>query len=755
MKNILSSRGLLAYIVAVCVAVLVKTRYRVLFSGVQNIPQKGGVLLLGNHTSFLDWAMLQLACPRPIRFVMAREYYTKWYFKKVLDMFGVIPISAAGSHEALKTIQEMLQRGEVVGLFPEGRITRNGQLCEFQRGFEIAAKNTDCTLIPFYMRGLWGSRFSHATKKYRATSVVKGRRNVAVAFGEPMANTASTMEVKDEVVKLSAAVWHSFAQDLPPVHIQWLHSAKHYKKSISVVNFDGQELTNAKLLTAAIAFSKRIAVLCRSEQNVALLLPTSSGGIITNLAVLMRGKTVVNLNYTANSASLDHALKMAKIKTVITSQQFLKKLEDRGFDTGVLKGVKVHMLEDVRAGISKLTLLKMLLMVKLLPTALVETLFFKNVDADQTAAILFSSGSEGVPKGVELSHRNILANIEQIWSVLNPVEDDVVMNSLPVFHAFGLTVTMFMPLVKGLKSVCQPDPTDTLAVGKQVAKYKCTLLFGTSTFLGMYARSPKLHPLMFSSLRMVVAGAERLNEHVRVAFKEKFGHTIYEGYGATETTPVISVNLPDILPIDDWTVQMGNSIGTVGRAVPGTLLKIVDPDSLRELPVGEAGLILIGGPQVMKGYLNDAKKTAETVIEMDGLRWYKTGDKGRLNEEGFLTILDRYSRFAKIGGEMVSLSAIETEILNIICQSDLDVVAVALPDVNKGETITLLVGNSELSNAEFKKALIDGGLNPLMLPKQIINVTEIPKLGSGKTDFAAAKRIALEANAVKIEPVTV
>ncbi|MES2764476.1 MAG: acyl-[ACP]--phospholipid O-acyltransferase [Bacteroidota bacterium] len=734
------------------ITTLISQKYKLSVIGMKNIPSAGGVLLLGNHVSYLDWAMLQIACPRSIRFVMARQYYKKWYFKKFLDLFGVIPISTSGSHEALKTIGEYLKSGEVVALFPEGRISRNGQLTTFQRGFEIVAKGSDAVIVPFYLHGLWGSMFSFATKKYKKSSASKLTRDITISFGAPMKKTSTAADVKQQVVQLSQESWDKYVKTLQPVHIHWLETAKKSLNDVAVVNFDGTEFTSLKLLTAAIAFSKRIKALAPDEQNIGLLLPTSSGGIIANLAVMMTGKTIANLNYTANTESLLHALNMAEIKTILTSKQFLVKLKERGFQAEeVFKNVTVHNLEDIREGISKATLLKTGVQVKTLPTSVLKTLHFKNVDPESTAAILFSSGSEGVPKGVELSHRNIMANVKQIISVLQPPDNEVVLNSLPIFHAFGLTVSTFMPLTEGIKCVCQADPTDALAIGKLVAKYKVTLLFGTSTFLGMYARSLKLHPLMFQSLRMVVAGAERLNEYVRSVFKEKFGHNIYEGYGTTETAPVASVNLPDVLSHDDWAVQVGSMIGTVGMPVPGTVFKIVDPETYQELPVGEAGLILISGPQVMKGYLNNPQKTSEVIIELDGKRWYKSGDKGKLNADGYLTILDRYSRFAKVGGEMVSLSALESNILNIIQQSDLELCAVPLPDANKGETITLLVGNSDLTPQGFKKRLLEGGLNPLMMPKAIINVDAIPKLGSGKTDFAGAKKVALELSATKKE----
>ncbi len=309
---------------------------------------------------------------------------------------------------------------------------------------------------------------------------------------------------------------------------------------------------------------------------------------------------------------------------------------------------------------------------------------------EDTAAILFSSGSEGTPKGIELTHRNIMANVRQTSDVLNTEANDVVLSNLPLFHAFGLTATTFLPLLEGIPMVCHPDPTDALGCAKAIARHRATFLCSTSTFLRLYTRNKRIHPMMLESLRLVVAGAERLSPDVRESFALKFQKPIYEGYGATETTPVASCNLPDSLSTEDWRVQTGNRPGTVGMPLPGTSFRIVDPVSLETLPPGEDGLILIGGVQVMKGYLKAPDKTADAIVELDGQRWYKTGDKGHQDEDGFLTIVDRYSRFAKLGGEMISLTQVEEQVRRVLGEPEMELVAVNVPDPKKGERIILL-----------------------------------------------------------------
>ena len=275
-----------------------------------------------------------------------------------------------------------------------------------------------------------------------------------------------------------------------------------------------------------------------------------------------------------------------------------------------------------------------------------------------------------------------------------------------------------------------------------MAEHEVTILCGTPTFLGMYARNKKLHPLMFHSLRQVVAGAERLPNDIRQAFRERFGLEIHEGYGTTETTPVASVNVNDALNMTDFTVQLGHKPGTVGLPLPGSTFRIVDPQTLQDLPPDEPGLILIGGTQIMQGYLGDEERTKEAIVEQNGIRWYKSGDKGMLDEDGFLTILGRYSRFAKIGGEMVSLAAVEDAILKVTPEGS-EVVAVAVPDAKKGERIVALV-QSELSGDAIKKSLL-GQIIPIMVPSMFVAVDQIPRLGTGKTDLGSARNLALEA----------
>jgi acyl-[acyl-carrier-protein]-phospholipid O-acyltransferase / long-chain-fatty-acid--[acyl-carrier-protein] ligase len=534
------------------------------------------------------------------------------------------------------------------------------------------------------------------------------------------------------------AEWQNYPSSLDPIHLAWLKSAKKSKTAFAVADIEGIEISHKKFLTGVLLFSKKIEEYS-PEQNVALLLPSSGGGAIASMAILSLGKTLVNLNFTAGKKALQSAAMQAKVKHIYTSRKFLDKMQERGIDLkSYFPNSKLLMLEDIKEEISTFSRIRALLIAALMPTSFIQKNYFKEVSMNDTAAILFSSGSEGSPKGVELSHSNIAANAKQAAIELGAVKTDVIMSTLPTFHAFGFAITTLMPLSEGIPIVCHADPKDVTTISLGIQKYSGTILVGTPTFLRMYTISKKVTSDSMQSLRLVVAGAEKLRSEVRDGFEAKFNMSVYEGYGTTETSPGASVNLPDLVS----PYKLRNRLGTVGKAFSGTEFRIVDPDSLDPIPTGEDGLILIGGPQIMKGYLMMPEKTAEVIELIDGFRWYRTGDKGHLDEDGFLTIVDRYSRFAKIGGEMISLTSVEEEILDACNDKDLEIAATCLPDQRKGEKIVLLATN-KLDKETLKKLLSDAKVNPLYYPAQVLVVEEIPKLGSGKTDFGATKKIAL------------
>jgi acyl-[acyl-carrier-protein]-phospholipid O-acyltransferase/long-chain-fatty-acid--[acyl-carrier-protein] ligase len=725
---------------------IVGFKYKLEVNGIKNIPSSGGTLLLGNHVSWIDWAIVLMSSPREVKFVMDRTYYSKWYINWLLKIFKAIPISNASSKSAMETVAKELDAGNVVVLFPEGTITRNGHLSEFKKGFEkiLGLTQEDVKVVPFYIRGLWESMFSRANKKFKESYNLN---SVTIVYGQAFdKENVNIINLKQSIIELSSHAWKEHINNLGTLNETILDRMKKVGSELIFADSTGVELSGHKFLTTSIIFKDILKDKIKG-QNIGLLLPTTSAGAFVNYSVLMMGKTAVNLNYTSSVDSIIASIEKAEIKTILASRKFISKLESKGIDVNaILDKVDTIYLEDLKPLVSKPYALMTFLSVKFLPSFILRLMHITKVKKDDTAVILFSSGSEGTPKGIELTSDNILGNLKQIATILNVNHDDTMVGSLPLFHAFGITVTTFLPLVEGIKCVAHPDPTDGLGIGKIVAKYNATIMCGTSTFYRLYTKNPKVNPLMFESLRLVVAGAEKLRDDVRKDFKNKFGKDIYEGYGATETAPVATCNLPDVLT-PEFTVQKGAKQGTVGLPLPGTTIKIVDPSTYEELPSEQEGMIMISGIQVMKGYLKDENKTNEVIQKIDGKDYYVTGDKGKLDKDGFLTIVDRYSRFAKLGGEMVSLGSIEEQLSTIISSDNenIDFVTTALEDEKKGEKVILLIsGVDEEFVTQLKENMINRFDNKLMIPSIIKIVDEIPKLGSGKKDFKGAKKLASE-----------
>lgn len=717
-------------------------RYRINVQGMKNLPNEGGVLLLGNHVSWLDWAIVQIASPRRIRFVMTRDIYSLWYLNWFLRLNRVIPIGGSGSSKSLQYVSEALNNGQVVCLFPEGTFSRTGQIGTFKRGYERACEdaNNDVKIVPFFIRGLWGSQFSLGASTARQQRNTKLKRNIIFAFGEPLDKNTKVDTLKRRVFDLSISSWNNYIEDLPTLSMAFIGTAKQRRNNIRVL--DGERDLNASKLFVVSSLLADDIKQHKRQQNIGVLLPTGAGSMITSLACFMAGKTIVPLNYTASAQHFSSALEQADIDVIYTSSLFLERLQQRGIHLDALINDKtVILLEDALTAHSNAQRLRRLITFYALPAFALKTIYGSHCDPLSNAAILFSSGSEGIPKGIQLSHQNFMANIEQVCDVLNPRPDDVMMASLPAFHAFGLTVSQLLPLIEGVPVTCQPDPTDGLAVAKACAKDKATMMFGTSTFYRLYTRNKRIHPLMFQSLRLVIAGAEKLQPEVAEAFSARFNKSILEGYGTTECTPVASVNLPDMLA-ENLKIHQNNKPGSVGIPLPGSSFKIVDPDTFEELPSGEAGMILIGGAQVMRGYLNHSEITDKVIKTIDDQRWYVTGDKGKLDKDGFLFIVDRYSRFAKVGGEMVGLADVENRLRKLITEEDINLCAINLPDANKGEQIYVLL-EGEMAGHELLRKARESGIPSLMLPKAIFNVEQVPALGSGKTDFGGVRRLAI------------
>jgi acyl-[acyl-carrier-protein]-phospholipid O-acyltransferase/long-chain-fatty-acid--[acyl-carrier-protein] ligase len=502
---------------------------------------------------------------------------------------------------------------------------------------------------------------------------------------------------------------------------------------------DDSELGFDKLLAAAIVFSKFI----REETDkprVAIVLPPGKAGMIANLAVLFAGKTPVNLNFTAGHEAIKSSIRQADVDRFITADPFVRKVSSFPWPPNR----DLIFIERVLPTLKK-KIVTWAIVSKLLPAAVLGAMLGLNKRrGDDEAILLFTSGSSGEPKGVALSHRNVLANVCQFGSRLNVPRGSSILGCLPLFHSFGCTVTLWYPVIEGVNLVTYPSPLETKRLAELIALHQINIFLSTPTFLRGYMK--RIEPAQLSSLKLVVTGAEKLPQSLASAFEQKFGIRPQEGYGLTETSPATNVNLPDPEPADNAIVLPSSRHGSVGQMLPGLAIKLTDPASDQSIPISQQGLIWFKGPNVFAGYLGDPKKTAE-VLTADG--WFRTGDVGRVDDDGFLYIEGRISRFSKIAGEMVPHETVEAainKVLGLDSEAERKIAVVGVPDEQKGEAILLLstIAGPALEQEciDLRYKLLDEGLSSLWCPRHIIPVTEIPVLASGKLDIKSCETLA-------------
>lgn len=721
-------------------AVLVaRMLYRVRSSGAEHFPTSGGVVLIANHLSYVDVVVLQLACPRPIRFIGYGMLQQHGFFAWCFRMSGCIPISSRQPTEGFKRALKALRAGEVVCLFPEGQISRTGQLMQVKKGFEILAQQARVPVVAAAIDGLWGSVFSFAGNKYLWKSPRLMPTPVFVAFGQPQQpEKVSPAWARNELLDLGAIAFEQRPALRRHVGRECVRSLTKRPGQIQVVDrtADRRALTCAQLYAATAVLSRRLRDTV-SGRRIGIVLPPGAGAFIANLAVMCAGKIPVNLNFTAGRAAIEAALRLGEIETVISAEAMRTKVPNFPWPARTL-----DLKAEIESAGGKRAMLPWLLAAWVLPNQWCANLLDLPCEGDRTeAGLLFTSGSAGEPKGVVLTHRNILANCAQISSLSILPKTCRLLGCLPVFHSFGFTVTLWYPLLRGCAIITVPSPLDTRKIVEAVDAEAATVLIGAPTFIRPLLK--KAEPFELRSLDLVVAGAEKLPDELYRAFLETFHIEILQGYGLTETTPVANVNQHHP-PIGTATnlPQVGKRIGSTGRLLPGMTARVVDVDTGREIPATQSGIVLLRGANVFEGYLNDEAKT-QSVFQ-DG--WFVTGDLGRFDDDGFLFIEGRLSRFSKIGGEMVPHGTIEQKILDVFGWEQTDgaqIMVTAVPDPTKGESLVVLT-TRELSVEELRTRLLAAGLPTLWIPKIVRRVEKIPILGTGKLDLKGCREMARE-----------
>lgn len=517
---------------------------------------------------------------------------------------------------------------------------------------------------------------------------------------------------------------------------------KHGGRNSVVDGKDDKILRFDKVFAAALALAQVVKRETK-KQRVGIILPPGIGGLICNVAVIMAGKVPVNLNFTAGRVAIESSIRRADIDRFLTADIFVRKMQS--FPWPPMK--QLILIERLMPKM-KFAIGKWLVISKLLPATLLAALLgIAKKGGTREALLLFTSGSSGEPKGVVLSHRNLIANIMQFGSRLAMKSDDSILGCLPLFHSFGSTVTLWFPIVYGLHLVTYPTPLEVKKLAELIEKYRVSLLLATPTFLRGYLRGVNREAL--NSLKLCVTGAEKLPRTVADAFESRFGKRVFEGYGLTETSPVSNVNLPDPQPLGDgdsghvWLPS--HRQGSVGQLLPGLALRITHPETDEPRSIHESGMIWFKGPNIFEGYLNDPKRTADVI--RDG--WFRTGDIGRVDLDGFLYIEGRLSRFSKIAGEMVPHETVEESLVKAMGlenESTRKIAIVGIPDPEKGEALILLTslpgGPEHQEILDLRYRLLDKGLPPLWIPKRMIRVSDIPVLASGKLDVQSCEKIA-------------
>ena len=702
---------------------LLKLLYRVEIVGLENYYNAGNrVLIIANHCSFLDPPLLAAFLPDEITFAINTHVAKQWYMKPFLNVATFFPVDPTHPM-SLKNLIHHLQQDTKTLIFPEGRITTTGSLMKIYDGTGMVADKSDAMILPIQITGAKYSPFSKLRGIVRirlfpkitltilppthihARKELTGR-NRRKSNGHILADLMAEMQFLTSKTRISI-----FANLLEAREI---HGGKH----IVAEDLDRVPISYDALITRTLILGNALKKISIENENVGVMLPNSTKTLFVLLGLQYAKRVPAMLNFSTGAAGMISACQIAQVKTVLSSRKFIE-LANLQKDVDLLsEKVNVVYLEDLAQTISTADKLRGAWQSKTAP------FWSKNdVNPDSPAVVLFTSGSEGTPKGVVLSHANILSNHGQVSARIDFNPKDVILNFLPMFHSFGFTIGTLLPILNGMKTFFYPTPLHFSIIPEMAYETNATIMFGTNTFFAAYGK--KAHPYDFRSLRYVVAGAEKLHDATRTLWAEKFGIRILEGYGATETAPVAAVNTP-----------MDYKAGTVGRLLPHMEYRLEPVDGIED-----AGRLHVKGANIMLGYLladkNGALQPTESIY---GKGWYDTGDIVHVDEDGFLHIRGRSKRFAKVGGEMVSLTFVEQLAMKVWEKAHH--ATISLPDAKKGEQIILITTQKDATLQELAKN--SQGVAAINLPKKILLIDAIPVMATGKTDYVALMQWAVE-----------
>ena len=682
----------------------------------------GPVLLVPNHVSWLDWWLVGICLGEDWKFmVSSTRADSHWLFRFIMRNRFTFPVDNA-SPFAVKEMAKFLQDGGRMVLFAEGRISETGSLMKLFEGTGFLLEKTDAKIITCYQRN------AHRLPYSNHPGWKKTFPKVTVHFSDPLtppkaltkrsdAREAYTQWLREQLMEIQ---FHTEMEVGPQDLLSTIATmGRERPKTVVLEDVTGKRLKHRMVMVGAEVLAGQFRKLLDADnERVGLLLPNVNATPITILAFWRIGKVPAVLNYTTGTPMMQTCSELSGLKQIVTSRAFLEKA---GLDIEPMKeaGIEFIYLEDVREQISGLAKLSILLKHK---AGLGQAQF--HIPAEQTAVVLYTSGSEGIPKGVELTHRNILANLRQVLAIVDVMDNDSIFNCLPMFHSFGLVVGTLLPLCRGLRATIFPSPLQYRVIPNAIYHANSTMFLSTNTFLNGYAK--KANPYDFRSVRYLLAGAEKIQQATSDLWSRRFGVHITEAYGVTECAPAISAN-----------TKADNRFGSVGRLLPGMDWKLEPVDG-----VDEGGRLFVKGPNVMKGYLN--KEANDAFQALDG--WYDTGDIVHVDDDGYFWIRGRAKRFAKVSGEMVSLTAVEDALAGAFPQygEDCEIAVVAVTDADKGEKLIAVTTESKLKTGEIRDAVAAAGLSNLCAPRELRVVKEIPKLGTGKLNHREVQRLVEE-----------
>lgn len=704
--------------------ILFKLAYRVEVVGLEHYQtakqSDQPILIISNHVSLLDGPLIDLFIPGETTFMVDASHTKKWYERFILSMTNFFTVDIH-SPLATKHMIDELKRDKQCMIFPEGRITTNGALMKVYEGTGLIADKTNAQVVTVNIEGALYSKQSYLNGEHH--SYIKQRLfpKIKLTILPPTTIKADSKLkgadkhrfYKQEVFTLLRDASYLGSVKEQSIFASLIHAKKeYYPKQVCIEDINNVDLSLKKLTQASVILGKALQRHLKAEKRVGLMLPNVSGVPATFFALQAYGYVPAMINFTAGKAAILSACETAELDTVITSKKFVEAFEIESLIELLEQHVRIIYLEDIKQEIGLTNKLAGLIKP-------VKSLKGYSTKPEDEAVILFTSGSEGAPKGVVISQANIIHNINQVNAMLHLLPNERIFNALPTFHCFGLTVGMLWPILKGAKLYLYPSPVHYSVVPEMVYQTNARLIFGTDTFYSGYAR--KADPFDFYSLRALVAGAEKLRPETRELYASKFRQPIYEGYGVTETTPVLSVNIPTAF-----------KDGSVGQFVPGV------EHRLEPVPgIEDGGRLFVKGPNVMMGYLMPDKPG---VLQPPKDGWHDTGDIVDVDEDGYVWIKGRAKRFAKIGGEMVSLTAVESYINEASPEGHH--VVVAVPDERKGEQLVLVTDDDNLSRNTIKEAAKTKMVSELMIPKTVILVESVPVLGTGKTNYPEVQKIA-------------